>query len=50
LGVVALDIFILLNNITSGLNVCAYIKTDEVLAVPDPPTKRIALLHNEDLG
>lgn len=39
-----------MNNIESLLNLSAYINTEDVLAVPEPPTKRIALLFVDDLG
>jgi len=35
---------------TSCLKVLLYIKTDDVLAVPDPPINKMALLHKEDFG
>jgi len=50
LGKVADDIFIRLKSITSGLNPLLYIKTEEVLAVPLPPIKRMDLLQIDDLG
>ena len=34
----------------SLLNLLAYIKTEEVFAVPEPPTKSTALLFVEDFG
>jgi len=49
-GFVADEKFILLNNITSLLNLSEYIRIPEVLAVPDTPTNITALLQILDLG
>jgi len=50
LGEVADDIFIRLKSMISCLNVSLYISTEDVLAVPEPPIKRIALLQRVLLG
>jgi hypothetical protein len=47
---VAEDIFIRLKSISSGLNLALYIKTEDVLAVPDPPINKIDLLQIVVLG
>ena len=47
-GVVAEEKLVLLNNIVSLSNFSLYIKTDEVLAVPLPPTNKAAFTHNDD--
>jgi len=47
---VAEEKLILLNNIFSLSNLFANIKTDEVFAVPDPPTNNTALLQRAVLG